>query len=376
MNGKQEVAAERILFLGKRFYTNKDAWSERFGRVFRLPAGWARSGADVLLWLVDYHTRQPIDAEEGALRVISTPVPGFALARTIVRAIRFRPSMIVASGDCYIGFLGWLISRWTRARFVFDIYDKYDSFAGYYRPLGFDLFGFLRRRADLRFYPSRSLAQLYRNESEGKGDEVISNGVDDEIFRPLPMAECRQRLGLDPGARLVGYFGGMEPDRGVADLITAIAALRESGEDVLLLVCGRQHPSTPLDREWILYRGMVAHEEMPFYLNAADVLVVPYRNSPVMDMGASCKIAEYLMCERPIASTRTPNFVANFPTQAAELGAGLCEPGDPAGLARAIGLQLRDKIILSPPSGMGWPDIAAQALAAIRSLAGSRRVDH
>ena len=31
-----------ILFLGKRFYTNKDALQERFGRIFHLPMEWAR----------------------------------------------------------------------------------------------------------------------------------------------------------------------------------------------------------------------------------------------------------------------------------------------------------------------------------------------
>ena len=31
----------RILFLGKRFFTNKDALLERFGRVYQLPSIWA-----------------------------------------------------------------------------------------------------------------------------------------------------------------------------------------------------------------------------------------------------------------------------------------------------------------------------------------------
>jgi glycosyltransferase involved in cell wall biosynthesis len=366
MTSKHGAAAQRILFLGKRFYTNKDAWTERFGRVFRLPSEWARSGADVLLWLVDYHTRQPLDVREGGLSVASTPVLGLAMVKTMVRAIRFRPAVIVASGDCYIGFLGWLLARCMRARFVFDIYDKYDEFAGYHRPLGLDLFGFLRRRADLRFYPSRSLAQLYRAESGGRGDEIVTNGVDDRLFRPLPMAECRQRLGLDPGIHLVGYFGGMEPDRGVADLIAAIQLLRKEREDVRLLVCGKEHISTPLSHDWIIYRGMVSHPEMPLYLNASDVLAIPYRLSAFMDMGASCKIAEYLMCERPIVSTRTPNFVVNFPLQAQELGPRLCAAEDIPGLAKAINLQLHTPKLLTVPVEMVWSKIAASALDAIQ----------
>ena len=356
----------RILFLGKRFYTNKDAWVERFGRVFRLPSEWARSGAEVLLWLVDYHTRQSFSDEEDGLDVISTPAPSVAMLRAIVHAIRFRPDVIVASGDCYIGFLGWLLARCLRVRFVFDIYDKYDEFVSYHRPLGLDLFGFLRKRADICLYPSRALAHFYGAESGGRETVIVANGVDSKVFHPLPIAECRQRLGLDSRGYLVGYFGGMEPDRGVGDLIAAIQLLRREGKDIRLLLCGKQHPSTPLAHDWIIYRGMVPHSEMPFYLNASDVLAIPYRTSAFMDMGASCKIAEYLTCARPVVSTRTPNFVANFPLQAEELGPLLCDAENPADLARAIESQLRTPRLLTIPAEMGWVKIAASALEAIR----------
>jgi len=159
----------------------------------------------------------------------------------------------------------------------------------------------------------------------------------------------------------------MELDRGVGDLIAAIQLLREKKEDVRLLLCGKEHPSTPLSHDWIIYRGMVAHVEMPLYLNASNVLAIPYRASTFMDMGASCKIAEYLMCERPIVSTRTPNFVANFPLQAEELGLGLCDAENIPDLARAIDLQLHAPKLLTVPR-MGWPEIAARALNAIQPI--------
>ena len=359
--------AGNILFLGKRFYTNKDAWTERFGRMFHLPAAWAQTGHDVLLWLVDYHTRTPIEETASRLRMVSTPVPGLRSLRTLLRALRHRPTIVVASGDAYIGFLGWTLARLSGAKFVLDVYDKYDEFAGYVKPLGLDLFGWLRRRSDMRLYASQGLAQAYASEQGGGCHHVAPNGVDAEVFRPMAMADCRRALGLDPASRLVGYFGGMEEDRGVNDLVRAVALLRATGMDIGLLVCGKQHASTPLDEDWILYRGMVPHAQMPQYMNASDVLVVPYRNSPFMDMGASCKIAEYLMCERPVVSTRTPNFVANFPLQAGELGAGLCDPGNPEGLADAIRSQLRDQVVVTVPSDMEWSRIADAALGAIHS---------
>jgi hypothetical protein len=34
----------RILFLGKRYYTRRDALCERFGRIYQLPLQWHRAG--------------------------------------------------------------------------------------------------------------------------------------------------------------------------------------------------------------------------------------------------------------------------------------------------------------------------------------------
>ena len=82
-----------------------------------------------------------------------------------------------------------------------------------------------------------------------------------------------------------------------------------------------------------------------------------------MDMGASCKIAEYLLCERPLVATDTPNFVGNFPTQAAELGSALCKSGDPADLARALSFQFEQGHIATPPIELTWQAIAASVLA-------------
>ena len=357
----------KVLFLGKRFYTNKDALSERFGRIFHLPLEWARSGHHVRLWLLDYHSRQQVDTREGSLSIWSSPLASLRTIAHLVGSLRLRPEVVVASGDCYISLLGWMLARATRARFVFDIYDKYDAFAGYVRPFGWDLFGFLRRHADLMLFSSTPLARSLGLDTSGAGAVLVPNGVDEAAFRALPRDACRHALGLDADAVLIGYFGGMEPDRGVADLILAVERLRASGSQAKLLVCGKAHASTPLDRDWIIFRGMVAHAEMPEYVNAADVVAIPYRLSPFMDMGSSCKIAEYLMCRRPIVSTRTPNFLGNFPVQAEQIGGGLCTPGDVDDLARAIDFQLHDAVVAQAVPDLAWPSIAARAMSLIHA---------
>ena len=349
------------LFLGKRFYTNKDALQERFGRIYQLPFHWARDGGKVRLWLVDYHTRESREVRDESLQISSAPALS---ARSFVlfalMLLRARPEVIIASGDCYIGFLGWLLARLCGSVFVFDIYDKYDEFAGYVRPFGWDIFGFLRRRADVRSYAAASLAGYFDDLSCAKTSVIVPNGIDDQKFKPMDLASCRDQLGLEQDARLVGYFGSMLAERGVDDLVAAVGLVREHAPDIKLLLCGGP-VSTGGYAPWVIYRGVVPHQAMPLYLNACDVLAIPYRRSLLVDTSSSCKIAEYFNCRRPIVSTRTPNLTENFPSQAFALGSALCEPGDVADIARAIEFQLDTELVLPPIPGSDWPSLARLA---------------
>ena len=138
-----------------------------------------------------------------------------------------------------------------------------------------------------------------------------------------------------------------------------------------LLLAGTRHPGTQLPSDEagaVRYLGPQPHRRVPVLMAACDVLALPYLRSPMMDMGASCKIAEYLFCQRPIAATRTPNFESNFPVQAELLSKRLAEPGDPHDLARVIGLQIDDPVLAPPPEHMTWSAVADEAVRQLLSL--------
>jgi glycosyltransferase involved in cell wall biosynthesis len=356
----------KILWLGKRFYTNKDALREHFGRMYRIPVRWQQTRQRVRLWLVDYHTRETVSEVDAGMEIVAAPVFGFESIRQVLSTlVTSRPRCVVASGDCYLGLLGWTLARMSGAVFVFDVYDKYDEFDGYRKVCGFDLFAFLLRRADRLTFASRGLAKQIGAELSVPV-RVVANGVDSTVFGPRDMRASRCDLGLPDDILFIGYFGGMEPDRGVADLIDAIGRMRAIGIVVELLLAGKAVPDLSLDAPWIRYLGMVPHKQMPTLLCACDVVVVPYRLSPFMDMGASCKIAEYLACRRPLVATATPNFLNNFPAQAAMMGDALCQPSDPDDMARALAYQLKMHAIPPAADDMTWDVIADGALQWIR----------
>lgn len=354
----------RILFLAKRRYTNKDALREKFGRVYQLPLAWTNVGHAVGLALLDYRALRQENSSADGFEVRSLPLLGSILRLTALSK-EWRPDVIIASGDCFVGIAGLHLAKAMKVPFVFDVYDDYSSFGSYRAFLGWDAFRYLLGRANLVFYASNSLADRHRSRSPWA---MVPNGVDPRAFHPMPVSQVRDRLGIAPSTKLVGYFGSMEPDRGVADLVAAVGKLHAIDPGVRMLLCGTPLGADTRFPSWVDYRGVVPHSAMAAYVNACDVLALPYRRSPTMDMGASCKIAEYLLCDRPLVATDTPNFTSNFPTQASELGAAMCRPSDPTDLARAIFLQLQEARIVSQPEGHTWPRIAAAALAAIVDL--------
>ncbi len=359
----------RILFLGKRHYTNKDAFAEKFGRIYQLPRFWAAAGHEVRLRLFDYRSLGKESATADGLSVLSLPIANPACLLELRNEVaRFRPDILVASGDCFVGLISLRLARATGARFVFDVYDDYAKFGGYRAFLGWNALGFLLQRADLVLYASRALAEQHRARSPW---HLAPNGVDPEQFHPMAIGPCRNLLGIDGTTRIVGYFGGMEPDRGVQDLSAAVASLAQKWPSIRLLICGKRNDVVDLDKPWIDYRGMVAHAQMPSYINACDVVAVPYRRSQFMDMGASCKIAEFLLCRRPLASTDSPNFASNFPIQAAQLGAALCRSEDATDLARAIDFQLSHPMLVDAPTEYAWSEIAGRTLETLLTLQGT-----
>lgn len=364
----------RILWLAKRHYTNKDALTERFGRVYELPREWARSGTDVRLELLDYHGKAFLVVCDGSLRMASTPVKSMPRMRALVqRVAEFRPEVIVASGDCFIGLFAHWLARRNRARFVFDVYDDYRTFGGYRAFLGVNAYGFLLRHAHLVFYASRALAERQEYAVPMK---LVPNGVNPDLFRPIEIEQARRSTGLDrSGVRYIGYFGGMDAERGVEDLITAVGILHAGNDAIRLVLCGTQRVGLPIDRPWVDFRGAVDHARIPDFINACDVVALPYRRGRIIDMASSCKIAEYLFCERPLVSTETPNLLANFPLQAAELGAAICAPANPADLARALEVQLAQGTTATQPAQHTWAAIAQDALTALQRMGSQPEVD-
>lgn len=352
----------KILFIGKRFYTNRDALTEKYGRIYQLPYHWAKAGIDTTLWLIDYHSYDFLEKNDDGLKIISTPVKNgkFFCQYKKEKINSNKPDVIIASGDCYIGFLGYRLAKMLNVKFIFDVYDKYNEFGGYFNVLGFDLYKYLLEKSDVCLFASKTLAEHHQDRV--KKHIIVPNGIDDELFKPMNKNEARKQLGLSEEKIYIGYFGTLDVDRGIDDLLAAHSILLSEGNKYELLIGGKSRKGLDLDKPMVNYLGNLPYKSVPVVMAACDLLTLPYRRSPYLDMASSCKIAEYLAMKVPIVATRTPNIEKNFETQFMQLINTLVLPNEPKILSEKIKLQLKKKIIANSSPEHSYKSISSKLI--------------
>jgi D-inositol-3-phosphate glycosyltransferase len=124
--------------------------------------------------------------------------------------------------------------------------------------------------------------------------KIIPPGVDTSHFYPIPADEARQFIGLAPDDRMILFVGRIEPLKGVATLIQAVAclALKNLKEPVHLAVIGGDLESVTeemsdemvrLQRlcdeltvgKMVVFLGKRVQDTLPYYYSAAEVVVMP-----------------------------------------------------------------------------------------------------
>jgi glycosyltransferase involved in cell wall biosynthesis len=150
---------------------------------------------------------------------------------------------------------------------------------------------------------------------------VLPNACDQEMFRPIPQQECRKRLGLPLEGPLVVFCGHYEERKGPLRVLAAIRRL--DGLKGLFIGHGTQVPAGPE----VVKTGVVAHEEMPLWLCAADVFVLPS-----LAEGMANAIVEAMCCGLPLVVADRP-FNREYLSEECAI---FVDPMDPEAIARGM----------------------------------------
>ena len=126
---------------------------------------------------------------------------------------------------------------------------------------------------------------------------VSPNAVNSNLFNILDKKECRKKMGFPQDAFIVCFVGAFIERKGVIRVSDAIKQI--PGEPVYSCFIGRGTQEPDCDN--ILFKGGLRHEEIPVFLNASDVFVLP-----TLAEGCCNAIVEAMSCGLPIISSNLP----------------------------------------------------------------------
>ena len=166
---------------------------------------------------------------------------------------------------------------------------------------------------------------------------IVPLGVDLSLFRPVDRDWARRHTGIGAGEKVILYVGRIDAIKGIERLVRAVIELPDKRGVTLVIVGGDSHSEDEVERlkdmarahgalGMLDFRGLVEHEQLPFFYNAADICaVVSYYESfglvalealacgtPVIasDVGILSKIIKKPALGRVLHTEHTPAALA------------------------------------------------------------------
>lgn len=215
-------------------------------------------------------------------------------------------------------------------------------------------------------YPLLKRRRLMRNKVA-----EVPVPVDIEKFRPNPEAgkAVRKKFGIEEDQPVVAYVGSFAPWHGVDDLIKAAKKVLEKEPKAKFLMVGPHYQKYQqlvqrlgLSKAF-MFTGPVPHDEVPNYLNAADIVVAPLnpQKHPLTRRKGMYytpfKIYEALCVGKPVVTAQQPHLKG-------KRGVTVLEEVNSQKLAEAILKTLVGERQLPPQQPPNYADVLEKVLQA------------
>lgn len=134
---------------------------------------------------------------------------------------------------------------------------------------------------------------------------LAPNSIDSKRFRPIDKKYCRNTLGLPQDAFIVSFTGSFIERKGPLRVLEAINNCPQNIYGVFLGE-GKQMPCG----ERVLKAGIVPNEELPLWLNASDLFVLP-----TLAEGHCNAINEAIACSIPVIGSDIADIRKQIPAK-------------------------------------------------------------
>lgn len=205
---------------------------------------------------------------------------------------------------------------------------------------------------------------------------VIPNGIEEERFYPQERDKMREKLGLNKDRQIALCVARLDPIKGVDVLVRAFAQLEDTAKQLVVVGDGTEmRYLTQLVEELglsdrVLLVGSKPYTEIPQWMNAADLLVLPS-----ITEGWPNTLMEAFSCGKPVVASCVGGVpeIINSPA----LGI-MAAPGDVDDLARAVDEALTRAwdadVIRARVRGRSWAVVADELRNELHTVLQRREV--
>lgn len=138
---------------------------------------------------------------------------------------------------------------------------------------------------------------------------AVSNGVDCSLFKPMKVNKLRSKL-LDEtkAKKLLVFSGKLDHVSHIVDMVKVLPLL---GDSYGLVIIGDGDEKYRLEElaskldisSKVLFLGRLQQDNIPKYLNCADVLIAPFKKEKGVEYASNLKIFEYMAIGKPIVAS-------------------------------------------------------------------------
>jgi glycosyltransferase involved in cell wall biosynthesis len=152
----------------------------------------------------------------------------------------------------------------------------------------------------------------------GFSSDLITNGVDIDIFQPMDGRKTRKELGISDEDFVIGFCGSVERWYAIDEMIRALPVLIRYRPETKMLVVGGslftdyQPTLFRLAKELgisdhVLFTGTKPYNELPRYIAVMDACTIPLSPPQWSDIALPNKFFEYSACGKPIVMRPIPD---------------------------------------------------------------------
>ncbi len=228
-------------------------------------------------------------------------------ARSILAIVKEKHIDLVMGHTMATWYYLLLVKLFTRAKIALEMHGFIEVEAHFYGSIGVVrytldrlIYGIFYRMCDLITTCSENAAEILLHYN--RNVFPIYGGVDTDMFHPdiAPLPSVHH----DAGVTLIGYAGNMRKWQGVPFMMEAFKKLHAKDPSFRLAILSSEAKNLPSEEGADIY-GQVPHEEVPAFLAACDVLVIPRLSDAVSDISFPSKLPEYLAMGKVVVASST-----------------------------------------------------------------------